>query len=112
MVKKEIKLKFKNIGFSIILLIAVVLYCSYTVISSSPSPPNLLGNATIKVAGQELQSDTNKYNFSNSSYSYYSKQVIAPTFKAYFRNNSNTAESVRFEKDGYFFIYDQIPSSN
>lgn len=27
-------------------------------------------------------------------------------YKAYFKNNSNTASSVRFEKDGYFFEYD------
>lgn len=26
--------------------------------------------------------------------------------KAFFRNNTNTAEAVRFEKDGYFFSYD------
>jgi hypothetical protein len=38
------------------------------------------------------------------SYNYAVTQ--SPVYKAYFRTNSNTAKPVRYEKDGYFFIYD------
>lgn len=36
----------------------------------------------------------------------YSYKMIESPYNLYFKNNSNTAEAVRFEKNGYFFIYD------
>jgi len=36
----------------------------------------------------------------------YGYQMTNANFKIYFRNNSNTAGAVRFEKKGYFFTYD------
>jgi len=42
-------------------------------------------------------------NFSNYVYKLDADGV---PFKVYLRENSNTAEAVRFEKDGYFFTYD------
>jgi len=42
----------------------------------------------------------------SSNYSNFVYELIGAPYKVYFRNNSNTAESVRFEKDGYFFVYE------
>lgn len=41
-----------------------------------------------------------------SSYLNYNYKMDSAPYKTYFRNNSNTDEPVRFEKDGYFFVYD------
>jgi hypothetical protein len=45
-------------------------------------------------------------NVLNKIYSFYDYSVEDAKYKAYFRNNSNTGEPVRYEKDGYYFIYD------
>jgi hypothetical protein len=39
----------------------------------------------------------------NSLYGY---EMTSAPYRAYFKNNSNTAGAVRFEKDNYFFTYD------
>jgi len=36
----------------------------------------------------------------------YIYELTSAPYKAYFKENLNTGESIRFEKDGYFFIYD------
>jgi len=40
---------------------------------------------------------------SSTSYDY---EMITAPYKAYFQNTLNTGEAVKFEKDGYYFIYD------
>jgi hypothetical protein len=69
--------------------------------------------ATINFASAEIyRSEGNIYmrmepntTISSSNYSTYSYQAH-PQYNIYFKNNSNTADAVRFEKEGYFFTYD------
>lgn len=42
----------------------------------------------------------------NSSYRLYNYQATYPSYNVYFRSNTNLDSPVRFEKEGYFFIYD------
>lgn len=50
-----------------------------------------------------IQVNTTLTNSSRQNYEY---EMTKASYQAYFKNNLNTGEAVRFEKDGYYFIYD------
>ena len=65
-----------------------------------PRPINYLdSNGTYVPYDLTLQT-SNRSNFN------YELNTVGLPFKIFIRENSNTAEAVRFEKDGYFFTYD------
>ena len=80
-------------------VVVLILVCSLLTFAGGDAPSNSLGSLSI------THEDSTPYNLVNSA-GIYSKQAITPNFKVYFKNNSNTANAVRFEKDGYYFTYD------
>lgn len=113
------------IVLSIIIIMSINLSIASQVIQRTPNSQvikNNDGSQTLFLYGNERFMDLNKgignpkYVPINDSYfpiitsknGLYSYQLdnTYTKYQAYFRNNSNTAGAVRFEKDGYYFTYD------
>ena len=50
-------------------------------------------------------SDNSIVNTSTTSYLGYNYSAKAPLWSAYFQNNSNSLQTIRYEKGGYVFIF-------
>ena len=61
------------------------------------------GNSTKGITYQQLPLVSKLTSTSRIGYIY---EMTNFGYNAYFKNNSNTAEAVRYEKNGYFFTYD------
>src|SRR3990167_969733 len=98
----------KKMVVFIILTFVVLILLSLNVFADSCFRDD--GNCMKDINGQPYYYNGSEYKLLDksikpSTYPNYINEMTKGLFKVYFRNNSNTAEAVRFEKNGYFFVY-------